>query len=107
MRVALRQIAEVEVDAAVSYYLQKAGKRVAGEFLDQLKTTLKNIAEFPETGSLKYKHFYPDIDLRFCSVRHFPYAVFYVVEADFVDVIAVLHHHRDIPALLSDSFQSD
>jgi toxin ParE1/3/4 len=100
MRVALRQLVESEIEVGFTHYLKQAGGKVAGDFLDQVTAALSHIAQFPESGSPHYGHFFPDIDLRFWLVRRFPYVIFYVVRDDYVDVIAVLHQYSDIQALL-------
>jgi toxin ParE1/3/4 len=100
MRVALRQLFENEIDVGFTHYLKQAGGKVAGDFLGQVTAALSHIAQFPEAGSPQYSHLFPEIDLRFWLVRRLPYVIFYVVQHDYVDVIALLHQYSDIPALL-------
>jgi toxin ParE1/3/4 len=100
MRVLLRQQVELEIDAGFRHYLKEAGGKVAGDFLDQISAALAHLDAFPQSGSPQYRHLFHDIDLRFWMLRRFPYVIFYVVRDDYVDVIAMLHQHADIPSIL-------
>lgn len=102
MRLILRADVEVEIEAGFSHYLKEAGGKVAGVFLDEIDAVFSHLQAFPETGSPRYRHLFPEIDLRFWLVKRFPYVVFYVVRDEFVDVIALLHQHADIGSILLD-----
>jgi toxin ParE1/3/4 len=102
MRIQLRKSVDREIALAFGHYLSKAGGKVAGSFLDQIGAALLHIETFPRAGSPKYQHLCPEMETRFWLVKNFPYAIFYVVEADYVDIIAVLHLHSDINASLLD-----
>jgi len=58
------------------------------EFLGEVKSVLKKIAENPLRHAVIYQN------VRRALVRRFPYKVFYYVEAEQVEVIGVVHVRR-------------
>ena len=74
-------------DAADWYEGRRAG--LGSEFLRTVRALLAGIARAP--------HEYPVArgEVRRARVRRFPFVVFYVVEPDHVEVLAVLHGRRD------------
>lgn len=69
------------------YEDQKPG--LGGEFLDEVDLVFTRIGQtplqFPEVES----------NVRRALLRRFPFAVYFLIEADFVEVIAALHMRRD------------
>lgn len=63
--------------------------RLGGEFLIELDALMDRIAESPSQ--------FPEIkqDVRRALLRKFPYSVYFKVGDETVDIIAVLHQHRD------------
>jgi toxin ParE1/3/4 len=76
---------------------------VATGFLEHIKVGLAHIEAFPDSGSARYAFLFPDVDLRFWRIKTYPDLIFYVVREDYVDVIALLHAHADIPHILAET----
>ena len=55
-RVVLRDRVHSDAVAAVQYYLDEAGERVALGFVDALEGALQHIGRFPAAGSSRYAH---------------------------------------------------
>ena len=100
-RVAVRQAAARDIDAAVGYYLQEGGAALATRFVAALDEAYRHIRRFPATGALRYAAEIGVSGLRFWPLDKFAYLVFYVEREDHVDVLKVLHAQRDIPAWLT------
>lgn len=79
---------DLDVEAAFEWY-ENERPRLGVEFLDELRATYNRIAD----GPLKYQELRSGI--RRALLRHFPYAVYFAIEADIVVVVAVLHASRD------------
>ena len=99
-RVALRQLAVSDAEAAFGYLLAEAAPGTADNFVDALQQALDHLSRHPLTGSLRFAFELDIPELRTWSLNRFPYLVFYVCDNDDVDVWRILHAHRDIPASL-------
>ncbi|MBY5761501.1 type II toxin-antitoxin system RelE/ParE family toxin [Rhizobium leguminosarum] len=97
-----RESARGDIENAVDYYAREAGAQVAISFVDALQSTFGLIAKHPSSGSSRYAYELGLPDLRSMSLKAFPYIVFYLEQADYVDVWRILHAKRDIPAWLQD-----
>ncbi|MCW1410889.1 type II toxin-antitoxin system RelE/ParE family toxin [Rhizobium sp. 1AS11] len=97
-----RESARRDVENAVDYYAREAGAQVAISFIDALESTFGLIAKHHASGSLRCAYELGLPDLRSMSLKDFPYIVFYLEQADYVDVWRILHAKRDIPAWLQD-----
>ena len=100
-RVVLRERVSRDAEAAVRYYRDEAGERVALGFVHALEDALVHIGRFPGAGSLRYAH---ELDLpgvRAWRLGRYPYVVFYVERDDHVDVWRLLHAERDMAVWLS------
>lgn len=95
--VRVRPRADRDVDLAIAYLLEDS-PAAARQFLRELEAAMSRIAERPAIGSPRYAHVLKG--LRFWRPRRFPYLVFYLQRASYVDVIRVLHGARDIPPAL-------
>ncbi len=62
---------------------------------------LSHIEHNPGTGSARYGELCDVPGLRLWFVTRFPYALLYVEYPEHLDVLRVLHQHRDIPAQLA------
>jgi toxin ParE1/3/4 len=92
-----RTLAQQDIAKAFDYYLRAAGPAVAIDYVHEMDACMQRIERFPEAGSTRYASLL-DIDgLRFAVVTRFPYLVFYLERTDYVDIVRVLHQHRDIP----------
>ena len=92
------QSAKVDADlkAAAAHY-QKESTALALQLLDQVAKAYEHISHVPRSGSLRYAEIL-DIDgLRYWPYQRFHYLVFYREQAEHIDVLRILHAHRDIP----------
>lgn len=88
LEVVFKPAALDDIESATNWYeLQATG--LGAEFLRRVKLAERNISREPLL--------YPvaRAPLRRASLRQFPYALFYLVEAQRVVVLACLHHRRD------------
>lgn len=97
-----RALAEQDVKEAAQYYFDQDAPQAALAFINELEAALAHIQRHPTTGSPRYAHSLNIPGLRFWRCKRFPYLVFYVEQADCIDVWRVLHGRRDIPAWLQD-----
>ena len=77
-----------DIEAAYDWYEQEQSG-LGLDFLYELRKTYDRISE----GPLKYQALRAGI--RRALLRRFPYAAYFVVERDFVVILAVLHAGRD------------
>ena len=100
--VILRKLAEADVDAALAYYLSEAGADTALAFVEQLEQANHRISNDPAIYSPRWGTELNLPGLRSLRLSKFPYVIFYIEQADHIDVWRVLHAQRDIPAYLQD-----
>jgi len=92
-----RAAAEVDVDNAFDHYWAQGGQPLAERFLDAYDAALAHIAAHPGTGSPRHASALRINNLRFWTLTRFPFSVFYVEQADHIDIVRVLHQASDIP----------
>lgn len=95
-----REVAQQDIDGAIDRYLREAGERVALDFIAALERAYGHIGRNPDAGTPRHALELGLQGLRMCPLRRFPHLVFYVVEADRIDVWRVLHGERDVPQWL-------
>lgn len=100
--VQLRALADADIDAALAWYTAEA-PHAAARFLQMLESTIKRIGASPNLGSALYA-----VELQMPGLRHrklpkFPYLVFYFENEAAIDIVRVLHAHRDLPSDLAAS----
>lgn len=93
-----RELANLDVDEAIDYYLGEGSESAALGFVDSLQQAYLHIGRHPATGSSRYGHELDLPGLRDWSLKHYPHLVFYIEREDHIDVWRVLHGQRDIPA---------
>lgn len=98
-----RELANRDVDDAIAWYLNESAEQSALGFIAALEKAYGHIGRHPASGSSRYAHELNLPGLRSWSLAKFPYLVFYVENADHVDVWRVLHGERDIPAWMKES----
>jgi len=101
-RVVPRRLATQDLRDAAARYAAEADAATARRFIDAVEQAFTTIASQPGIGSPRYA---VDLDwpgLRTHAVRGFPYLIFYVEQTDHLDLLRVLHAHRDIPVGLQD-----
>ncbi len=96
-----RESAELDVEAAIDYYVGEGAAHAAYDFIDSLQEAYRHLSLNPMTGSPRYAHELNIPGLRFWPVTRFPYLIFYVEADDRLDVWRVLHSSRDMPPTLS------
>ncbi|RQO79502.1 type II toxin-antitoxin system RelE/ParE family toxin [Acidovorax sp. FJL06] len=97
-----RTLAVQDVEDALSYYLGEGAEQAALGFIDALEQAYSHIGSHPATGSPRYAHELNLPGLRSWPLTRYPHLVFYVEQADHIDVWRVLHGKRDIPAWMSE-----
>jgi len=100
-RVLRRERANLDISDAVDHYLSEGDEAVARAFIDALEAAFRRIARFPGIGSPRYGIELDIPDLRSLPIRRYPFLVFYVERTDTVEILRVLHAHRDIPPMLA------
>lgn len=93
-----RELANRDVEEAITYYLGAGGESAALGFIDAVEQAFAHIGRHPGTGSPRYAQLLDLSDLRFWALKRYPHLVFYVERDDHIDVWRVLHGQRDIPA---------
>ncbi len=86
-RVSIRPEAQRDITEAAAWY-ERREQGVGTRFKNEVRTTSRRIGE----NALMF----PAIDtrLRRALLRGFPYSMYFIVEADSVIILAVLHQHR-------------
>ena len=88
MKIRFLPPAERELRRAVRYYnIQRAG--LGNEFRDEIRNTLKRIAQLPHAWNPLGGNF------RRCQTQRFPYGVIYEPLPDEIIIIAIAHLHRE------------
>jgi toxin ParE1/3/4 len=100
-RLILRQLADEDVRRAAEGYAIEAGLDVAQRFVARLQDAYAAIARMPDTGSPRWAHELSIPGLRSKSIKGFPWAAFYVVAEDRVEILRLLHLQSDIPAWMA------
>jgi plasmid stabilization system protein ParE len=85
--VILSPAADRELEAAAEWYEERTGQ--ATRFLGRVQEAHDRISRRPELYAVVYK------DIRRVRVPKYPYNVYYRVLADRVEVLAIVHGHRD------------
>ena len=98
----IRPEADRDIDDAAEFYAREADVDVALQFISAVDRVCQSLVEHPFIGA-PVKSFEPRLaGLRFIPVPGFDsHLVFYVNEAQQVDVVRVLHGARDLPGQLS------
>jgi len=76
-----------EFDAAVDWYQQRTGR--GAEFAARVREVLDLIGQSPEMHRVVF------INVRGVRVQRFPYRVYYRVQSDRIEVIAIFHGRRN------------
>ena len=97
-----RRLAEDDIDAAFTYYLNEAGKEIAADFVVQFEKITVNISTQPTLGSPRYGHDLMLPGMRYRTMRRFPYLIFYVEKENRIELVRVLHTSRDISSLIDE-----
>lgn len=87
-RLDVREEAELDIIGAVMWYEdQRCG--LGGEFLNQLDVVMQRLVQTPlQLPEIKY-------EVGRALLKKFPSSVYFRADDDLIDVIAVVHHHRN------------
>ena len=96
----LRSAAEQDIEDAVSCYRDEADPKMTLAFVDALEAATAELCAHPHIGTLRFAFELEIPHLRSWSLQRFPYLVFYVPDADHIDIWRLLHTRRDIPEFL-------
>jgi len=88
-RLIIRPEAEADMTEAFDWYEERKAT-LGHEFLAEVHTALRAIADHPLHHQVLYKN------VRRILTRRFPYKVFFLVEAEQVEVIAIIHAKRHL-----------
>ena len=99
--IVLSEQAADDLEQAFAYYFDASELALAERFRDEVDAALKHIARHPGTGSPRYARIGNAVGLRFWTLNHFPYAVFYLAGPQRIDVVRVLHQASDLARHLS------
>ncbi len=97
-----RAQANLDVDAAIDFYLQEHAPAAASGFIDALEQAYGHIGRHASTGSPRFGHELELPGLRAWPLSRYPFLVFYLERQDHIDVWRVLHTRRDIPDRMRD-----
>jgi toxin ParE1/3/4 len=95
-----REQARRDVEEIVEYFLAEDAEAAAFGFIDDLEKAYAHIGRHPASGSLRYAHELNLPGVRAWVLARYAYLIFYVEQADHIDIWRVLHGERDIPAWL-------
>lgn len=98
-----RKLATVDLRDAAAHYATEADPATARRFIDAVEQAFALLARQPGVGSPRYAVELDWPGLRTHPVQPFPYLIFYLEQTDHLDVLRVLHAHRDIPTSLQDA----
>jgi toxin ParE1/3/4 len=70
------------------------------DLIGAVEEAYTRIGQAPKAGTPRYRVLLNIPGLRAALVDRFPYVVFYIEHTRYIDVIRVLHQHRDLPAIL-------
>ncbi len=96
-RVVPRRLGTQDLRDAAAHYAAEADAATARRFIDAAEQAFTVIARQPGIGSPRYAVELDWPGLRTHPVARFPYLIFYLEQADHLDVLRVLHADRDIP----------
>ncbi len=87
MNVVYHPLAERDVDQAFDYY-QEILPSLAEGFIEELDTSIENMINRP----LRYRLVKGDV--RKCSLKRFPYAIYFALEKDAIRILIIKHNRR-------------
>jgi toxin ParE1/3/4 len=85
-----------DLERASDFYEDSAGQEVARRFLAAARVAFREIAARPGIGSPRHGRALGLPHLRTRRISRFPYLIFYVESADFIEVTRILHERRDV-----------
>jgi toxin ParE1/3/4 len=99
--IALRELAQKDIDEALDHYVGVGGDITALDFIDAVESAFRHICAHPGSGSPRYAIELDLPEVRSWRLKRFPYLIFYIERETEVDVWRVLHGQSDIAAWLN------
>lgn len=87
MQIKFLEIAQIELDEAISYYNYEMPS-LGDSFLTEILNALDRVGNFPEAWHPCSKR------TRRCQLRRFPYGIIYQIVKDEIIVVAIANLHR-------------
>jgi plasmid stabilization system protein ParE len=72
----------------MEYYEKTASEKLADEFYSELRSSMVNAADRPESYSIRER------DIRRVNLERFPYHFLFRVAGDTVRILVIRHHHK-------------
>jgi plasmid stabilization system protein ParE len=88
MRYSLHPECEHDLREAAEYYKERAGSALAQALFTEFEHSIQLLQQHPLLGAAGHH------GKRRLVMKHFPYAVFYIVVADEIRILALAHHSR-------------
>lgn len=87
-RLVVQPQSDLDIQAAAVWY-EDQQSRLGLRFLDELEVVFRRIVDNPRQ--------FPCVDgnVHRALLRHFPYGVYFLAESEDINVLAVLHLHRE------------
>ena len=98
-----RKLATQDLRDTAAQYAAEVDAATAHRFIDAAQRSFTVVARQPRIGSPCYAVELDWPGLRTHPIARFPYLMFYLEQPDHLDVLRVLHAHRDVPASLQDA----
>ena len=98
-RVIFRPQADRDVDVALAYYAHE-NPRIARDFLREVNSVSDQLSKMPGIGSPRLSRELTVDGLRSYPLNIFPYLLLYFERVDYIDIVRVMHSHRDFSNLL-------
>jgi toxin ParE1/3/4 len=97
-----RELATQDLLDIAGHYVAEVDAATARRFIDAVEQAFTLISRQPGIGSPRHAVELDWPGLRTLQVERFPYLIFYLEQADHLEVLRVLHTHRDLPTSLQD-----
>ena len=98
-----RKLATQDLRDAATHYAAEVDAATARRFIGAVEQAVTLVSHRPGIGSPRYAVELDWPGLRTHPIERFPSLIFYLEQAEHLDVLRVLHAHRDIPASLQDA----
>ena len=97
-----RRLATQDLRDAAAHDATEVDAATAPRFIDAVEQAFTLISRQPGIGSPRYAVELDWPGLRTLQVERFSYLAFYLEQADHLEVLRVLHAHRDLPTSLQE-----
>lgn len=99
-RVVVLPAADRDLEDQAAYLSEAAGTDVALRFFESAASTFSFLTQTPEAGALRASELPSLAGLRLWRIKGFElHLIFYRVTDDSIEIVRLLHAHRDIAAI--------